>query len=97
MLVLRLVGDGETQSEAILTNLPDLRLVIKYSNQSNNKSRDKKAGMKHPIIAPRISQQLILIEEQKQSSTAQKVLELAMNSSPYPTPHPNIYSKGSQT
>lgn len=65
MLVLRLVGDGETQSEAILINLPDLRLVIKYSHQSNNKSRDKKAGMKHPIIAPRISQQPILIEEQK--------------------------------
>lgn len=60
MLVLRLVGDGETQSEAILINLPDLRLVIKYI-KSNNKSRDKKAEMKHPIIAPRISQQPILI------------------------------------
>lgn len=55
MLVLRLVGDGEAQSKAILINLPDLRLVIKHSNQSNNKSRDKKAGMKHPIIAPHIS------------------------------------------
>lgn len=93
MLILRLLGDGETQSEAILINLPDLRLVIKYSNQSNNKSRDKKAGTKHPIIAPRISQQLIPTEEPKQSSTGQKVLDLAVNSSPYPTPHPNIYSK----
>lgn len=93
MLVLRLAGDGETQSEVILINLPDLRLVIMYSNQSNNKSRDKKAGMKHPIIAPHITQQLILIEEPKQSSTVLKVLELAVNSSPYPTPHPNIYSK----
>lgn len=64
MLVLRLVGNGKTQSEAILMNLPNLRLAIKYSNQNNNKSRDKKTGKKHPEIAPRIYQQLILMEEQ---------------------------------
>lgn len=41
MCMLRLVGNGKKQSKAILINLPDLRLVIKYNNQNNNKSRKR--------------------------------------------------------